>query len=189
MVFLLAHFGLPKQAVYTKLFTLSILTMRKENIFLTMSIALVLVVITGCAPKMSKDTIRRNVDTIWNKGDVKLVDELYSPDFVLHRPGQEDLKGPEAYKQNILSIRKSFPDLQFTIEDIVIEGDKGAASWSIRGTNKGTFKSLGREIPATGKQVTVSGMSIWRVKDGKVVEEFAIHDSLGMMQQLGLIPR
>jgi steroid delta-isomerase-like uncharacterized protein len=145
-----------------------------------------LAIIVGCAPAIDKDEVHRDVISIWNEGKLDLVDKYYAEDFIYHSPGQEDIKGIEAYKSHIIQARKAFPDIKFTVEEMVLEGDKLASRWTFSGTNTGPLQ--GGKIPATGKKVTVTGMSLTRIKNGKAVEEFSIADTLGELQQLGLIP-
>jgi steroid delta-isomerase-like uncharacterized protein len=80
--------------------------------------------------------------------------------------------------------RTGFPDIQVSIEDLVAEGKKVVAHWTWCGTNQGEFQG----IPPTGKQVTGSGISIQRIADGKIAEAWVNFDTLGMLQQLGVIP-
>jgi steroid delta-isomerase-like uncharacterized protein len=108
------------------------------------------------------------------------LDELYAPDFVYHPA----LQGLEAYKQSIELNFTGFPDLRFTIEDQLAEADKVVTRWTFRGTHQGPFQG----IPPTGKQVTITGISIFRVANGKGVEVWTDADYLGMLQQLGVIP-
>jgi steroid delta-isomerase-like uncharacterized protein len=78
----------------------------------------------------------------------------------------------------------AFPDLNITVEDLIAEGDRVVARWTLRGTHQGA--SLG--MPPTGKQVTMPGISVVRLAGGKSAEQWVIHDQLGMLQQLGLVP-
>ena len=108
--------------------------------------------------------------------------QYYAPDCKMHategdRSFEEDLKETVGYLVVC-------PDLKFTVEDMIAEGDKVVARWTIRGTHEGTF--LG--VPPTGKQVTGKGVTIKRIAGGKVVEEWALIDLLGLMQQIGAIP-
>ena len=80
--------------------------------------------------------------------------------------------------------RSAFPDFHVTIEDQIAEGDRVATRWTMRGTHEGEF----RGISPTGKQITVTGIGIFRFSDGKVVESWDNFDQLGMMRQLGVIP-
>jgi len=119
-------------------------------------------------------------DEILNNGKLELFDEICSPDFVKHTftPGQT--YGIEGSKQSVLMLRKAFPDIKYTVEDMFGEGDKLVARWSAKGTHKGDFMG----IPPTGKQVFFSGIEIIRIFEGKAVEEWEELDRAGLMQQL-----
>ena len=133
-------------------------------------------------PEENKALIRRLVEEGWNKRNLALVDELYA-DCVYHSPATGEIKG-EALKQFLASMLAAFPDIRFTIEDQVAEGDKLVGRWSCTGTHQG--ESMG--LAPTGKQFTTSGLFISRIVDGKVVEEREEWDALGFLQQLGVVP-
>lgn len=136
------------------------------------------------ATEENKAIARRWGEEVWGKGSLAAVDELFAPNFVFNYPAPgatPDLKG---YKQTVTSLSTPFADIQCTAEDVVAEGDKVAVRWIWRGTHKGEFMG----IPATGKQVTITGISILRIAGGKIVEEWGEMNSLGMMQQLGAFP-
>src|SRR4051812_6753616 len=102
-----------------------------------------------------------------NQGNLDLIDEVIAADYVGHEP-DEDLHGPEGYKQFLTMFRSAFPDLHLTVEDEIAEGDRVASRFTVRGTHQGELMS----IPPTGKQITVTGITICRFEDGKVVEEW-----------------
>ncbi len=105
-----------------------------------------------------------------------------------HSNGQGDIKGLEAVKQSVTAWRTAFPDSRLTIDDVVIEGDRIAKRYTTSGTHKGLFKYPGGEIPATGRQIKVSGMEFFRVQNGRIIETFEFFDTLSFLQQLGLAP-
>jgi steroid delta-isomerase-like uncharacterized protein len=112
-------------------------------------------------------------------------DEILAPDFVLHAPfDPRELRGPEAVKQFISDYRNAFPDGHTTIEDQIVEGDEAVNRWTATGTHQGEFQG----IAATGNQVTVTGIDIVRIAEGKLSEGWVELDGLGWMQQLGAIP-
>ncbi|MGA2630797.1 MAG: ester cyclase [Terriglobia bacterium] len=125
---------------------------------------------------------RRVFEEGWNKHNLALLDELY-PDCVWYRPDTGELKG-EALKQFVASVYAAVPDIRFTIEDQVAEGDKLVTRWSCTGTHQGEFMGLA----PTGKQVTTSGVTISRIVEGKFVEVRQETDALGLLQQLGAVP-
>jgi len=130
----------------------------------------------------NKALCRRLVEEGWNKHNLALLDELYA-DCVYYNPATGEIKG-EALKQFLASMLAAFPDIRFTIEDLVAEGDKVVTRWSCTGTHRGEFMGLA----PTGKQLTPSALDIFRIVEGKVVEERVELDTLGFFQQLGAVP-
>ena len=133
----------------------------------------------------NKALIRRVNEEAINGGNLALLDELASSDSVLHDPNYpQPVHGAEGLKQYIRTFRTAFPDVHFTIEDMVGEGDTVAVRHTARGTHQGELFG----IPPTGKQLTVTGMTCQRFVNGKPVEIWVNADNLGMLQQLGVIP-
>jgi steroid delta-isomerase-like uncharacterized protein len=131
-------------------------------------------------------TIARRFAEIYNRGGLAIVDELAGPDLVVSYPLlPEDIHGLQAYKQVLAQFYAAFPDIEASVEEMIAEGEKVVARWTCRGTHRGDFPGL----PATGKTVQWSGMTIYRIVDGKVVEEKGEEDVLGLLQQLGVIPQ
>jgi steroid delta-isomerase-like uncharacterized protein len=110
-------------------------------------------------------------------------ERLYSADWVGHFPGMPplDAAGHRQYSEVMVT---AFPDLERTIEDLVAEGDKVVARWTAKGTHTGDFQG----IPPTGRVATSSGITIFRIADGRIVEEWSESDMLGLLQQVGAIP-
>lgn len=129
--------------------------------------------------------VRRAIEEIWNRGNYAVLDEFVARDLVVHAstPGAE-IHGAEGAMQFYVALRAAFPDLHFTIEDQIAEGDRVVTRWSATGTHDGEFQG----IPPTGKQVTLTGIDIDRLANGKVVECWPQVDELGLLQQLGVIP-
>ena len=133
----------------------------------------------------NKALVRRATEEAINRGNLALLDELVSTDFVLHDPNYpQPVHGAEGLKQYFQTFRSAFPDLHFTIEDIIGEGDTVAVRQTGRGTHQGELFG----IPPTGKQLTVTAMIFHRFVNGKPVESWVNSDSLGMLQQLGVVP-
>lgn len=132
----------------------------------------------------NKALVRRYIEEVYNKGNVAAIDELLTPDFVHHSLPPEVGRDRESYKQFASMHRAAFPDFRLKVEDMVAEGDKVVLRFNWSGTHKGEFMG----IPPTGKQVTVRAICIHRVEGGKIVEQWAELDSMGMMQQLGVVP-
>ncbi len=119
----------------------------------------------------------------FNQRNLAIVDELFTPDYVYHNP-PTTLHGPEEFKQFLSLYLTAFPDAHFTVEDEIAEGDRVASRATLRGTHQGEFMG----IPPTGKPMTVTGIGIDRIVDGKFVEGWLNFDALGMLQQLGVVP-
>jgi steroid delta-isomerase-like uncharacterized protein len=128
--------------------------------------------------------IRRLFEDGFNKGEYAMVEAMIDPVYIDHSTMPAPAPGVEGFKQRIASLRATFPDARFTVEDIFASGDQVALRWSMTGTDKGGFR--GR--PASGKAVTVTGINIERIKGDKIVEHWSSPDNLGMLQQLGMIP-
>lgn len=131
----------------------------------------------------NKAVARGTVDAI-NAGDMPAFESLLAPDGVEHAapPGMPQTR--ETAIQFISMLRAAFPDLHYTLEDVIAEGDLVVQRATASGTMKGEFLGM----PATGKSATWTEIHIVRVKDGKIVEHWANSDQVGMMQQLGLMP-
>lgn len=136
----------------------------------------------------NKTAVRRLIEEGWNQGQVAVFDELCASDWIHHDPSQPHVRTREDFKRNVTQTRSAFPDLHFTIEDLIAEGEQVALRWMRLGTHTGDFVTPTMHLPATGKQVSVTGITIFRVASGKVVETWNQSDRLGLYQQLGLIP-
>ena len=130
-----------------------------------------------------KEIVSRLVEEAFGQGNLDVVDELLAPDSVGHA-FPDELHGPEEVKRFVSAFRNGFPDLQFEVRDVIAEGDKVVARWVARGTHEGEFNG----IPPTGEQIRMTGITIERLEDGKVVEGWTNRDALGMLQQLGVVP-
>ena len=133
----------------------------------------------------NKAHYRRTFEEVFNQGNLALVDELVAPDFLDHEvpPGMNN-RGPDSTRQLVTMLRTAFPDLHFTIEDLVAEGDTVAGRVTMSGTHLGPFQG----IPPTGRSFQQAQMYFVRFRDGKAIEHRAVRDDLGMMRQLGVIP-
>jgi steroid delta-isomerase-like uncharacterized protein len=120
----------------------------------------------------NKALVRKFFEEAWGKGDVAAVDEFMATDYVEHPRPSSLPPGPEGLKQLITAYRSAFPDLKLTLDDIFAEGEMVAFRWSARGTHLGDW--LG--IPPTGNHVTATGITIFRIAGGKVVESWTSID-------------
>jgi steroid delta-isomerase-like uncharacterized protein len=134
----------------------------------------------------NKAIMRRVTAEIWNGGNLDNADELLHPEFFNHlAAGAPDFgTGPAGFKKLVAFFRGAFPDLHMTGEQQIAEGDTVVTRWSARGTHKG--HQLG--VPPTGKEVTMTGLTMVRLEDGKVREAWGGFDALGLLQQLDVLP-
>jgi steroid delta-isomerase-like uncharacterized protein len=121
---------------------------------------------------------------VYNEGNVEIIDEIFSHDFVGRDPNDpsQERHGPEGVKQVVTAFRSAFPDLEGILEDQAAEDDKVVNRYSGRGTHRGEF--LG--VSPTGREVTISGVTIFRFREGKIVEGWDFYDGLGLLRQLGV---
>ncbi len=134
----------------------------------------------------NKAISRRLQEEVLGQGKVELVDELLAPDYVSHAPGSpEQTRGAEDIKHIVQTYRSAFPDLTYTVEEQVAEGDMVVTRWTARGTHQGEFMG----IAASGNSIEVSGMSMDRISGGKIAEDWVNWDALEMLQQIGAIPQ
>ena len=134
-------------------------------------------------PEENKAIIRSWVEA-FNEGNLEAVDELLTDSYIRHDPNSPEVRSPEEEKQLIAMYRWAFPDLHFTVEDMVAEDDRVAIRLGISATHKGEL--LG--IPPTENRLSLTAMEIYHLKEGKIDEQWVNVDTLGMMQQLGAIP-
>jgi steroid delta-isomerase-like uncharacterized protein len=134
----------------------------------------------------NKAVVRREMEELFNHtGNLDAVEDVIGPDYVSYEPLSGETRGIEGARQFAATFREAFPDLTCTVEDMVAEGDKVVVRFRARGTHQGDTEAFG---PPTGKQMDITGITIKRVSEGKIVEAWTNFDALGMMQQLELIP-
>ena len=131
-----------------------------------------------------KAVIHRLNDEYWNRGNTAVLDQVFGADFVDRTAPPGSDPGREGEKQLLLMFRAAVSEPQSTIDDAVAEGDKVAWRWTFRGTHTGPLMG----IPATGKPITFTGITIDRVAGGQIVERWNQADFMGLMQQLGVNP-
>jgi steroid delta-isomerase-like uncharacterized protein len=128
--------------------------------------------------------IVRRAYEFWNTGDAAAIDRLVAPDLVMHLRGRSDVAGVDAYRSFYAGYRAAFPDQRWTIEELIAEADTVVALWTLRATHRGELMG----IAATGREVTVTGISVFRIADGRIAENWVQSDILGLLQQLGAVP-
>ncbi len=155
--------------------------------------ALVLVALgltSGCCQQQAADTsateamaaLAERARTIWNEGDLELIDDLVAPDFVRHVVDiSEDIVGSTGFGEAVVAFRTQFPDFQVRFDEVIVAGDRLVIRWTVTGTDTGTFG----ELPPTGMSIQISGASVIHVIDGKFAEAWMYYNQGAMMQQLG----
>ena len=144
----------------------------------------------------NKALVRRAIEEVFNKGNVAAVDRLFAPNFVVQLDYPTNVPVPAEYQQSledlkqfISQFRTTFPDFHETVELQIAEGDMVVTRLTARGTHTGEYRGLTyKGIPPTGKQVTWTETQIFRIADGKIVEQWSNEDDLGRLQQVGALP-
>ena len=133
----------------------------------------------------NKQVMRRWFQEVWNERQVSAIDRLMSKDHAGHGlgPNGGDIVGPDAFKPYHKAFVDAMPDLRFTIDDLIEEGDRVVARW----TASGTLTGNGLGLPPTGRLMTLTGMSIARIAGGHIAESWNTFDQMHMHQQLGTL--
>jgi len=132
----------------------------------------------------AKQIVKQLFEEAW-KGNLDVIDEYVAPGYIGHDPSEPDaIRGPGGLRAFVQKYLTAFPDGQITVDDQILEGDKVATRWTGRGTQKGEIAG----IAPTGKQITITGLTISRIEGDLVIEEWTTWDALGMLIQLGAIP-
>ena len=131
----------------------------------------------------NKAIVRRFFEELLSTDNLAVADEILSPDFRFYFAGSPDPMDLDSYKGFLAVRRGAFPDRRFVVEDMIAEGDRISARFTMRGTHKVNF----RGIAPSGTEVTMTGIDMIRLAEGKMVEDRVEVDQLGMMQQLGMI--
>jgi steroid delta-isomerase-like uncharacterized protein len=133
----------------------------------------------------NKAVVQRFVDEVLNGQSMTAADEILAPDHILnYMLLPEPMIGAKAWEQSVSGYFTAFPDMVVSIDNMIGEGELVAARWTAVATHKGELMG----IPPTGRRVTWIGQGVYRIVDGKIVEQWGIDDALGLMQKLGAIP-
>ena len=127
------------------------------------------------------EIVRRVADEVWNQGDLTAADQLFADDFANHDPNAGGVTNLEGYKRWVLEWRAAFPDYHVEIHELIAERDKVGARYTVTGTHQGELFG----VPASGVQVTMKGINIYRLDHGKIAEVHRSYDLLGVGQQVG----
>ena len=134
--------------------------------------------------------IRRFIEELWNNRNLSVADEIFAPECLTHqlRSGADitsEPRDPETLKKHVSEWVVAFPDLHFTLEQTIADGDRVASQITMRGTQEGVWMGF----PPSGREVSIRMMTIHRIAAGKIVEDWVLVDSLGLFQQLDLVPQ
>jgi steroid delta-isomerase-like uncharacterized protein len=135
-------------------------------------------------PEKNKTILRRFYEELFNTGDLSVADEIVAVSYVNHNALPGEKPGREGLKAFVTLLRTAFPDIHFTVEDQVAEGEKVVTRFAVKGTHQAEFAG----VPATGESVIITAINIHRVTGGQIQEGWINWDALGLMQQLGVIP-
>ncbi len=126
----------------------------------------------------------RYFQEVWGQGDFALEDQLLAPDYVDHQPAPGFPPDRTGHHRFLMHFRAAFPDVRYTMEDLIAEGDRVMDRWTVHATHLGDF--LG--IPPTGKAITFWGIDILRIVNGRIKEIWHLEDQVSVLQQLGVLP-
>ncbi|WP_245959721.1 ester cyclase [Prauserella flavalba] len=134
-------------------------------------------------PEERRETLRRVVDDLWNRGNLDACDELFAEHCSFHDPSFP-VDGVEGMKRQVADLRQAQPDLHMDVQDVLVDGDLTCARWTMGATARNEFRGL----PATGKSYVMTGMTIDKWEGDRIVEEWVNYDLFGALQQAGIIP-
>jgi steroid delta-isomerase-like uncharacterized protein len=140
--------------------------------------------ISTVSEQSNMQVVRRFFEVGPSKGDLKAADALLTPEFSLHTPLPTPGPGIEAMNNVIITCRAAFHGLHVTIDDMMADGDRVTCRFTARGIHQGAFMGL----PPTGKKIEMTGIEIFRLRDGKIAELWGEANLMGLMQQLGILP-
>src|SRR5215208_8519377 len=126
----------------------------------------------------------RRYFSVFEQGNIDLLDELLAPDYVNHTPATPELPtGPEGVKEVVSMFRSAMPDLRVVVEDMIAESDKVATRYTLEGTHEGELFG----VPPTSQRLSIKSMTVERVSEGRIQDHWRVSDNLDMMQQLGVV--
>ena len=132
----------------------------------------------------NKAIVRRMTEEFYNQGNVESADHFFADSYMHHDPASPHVRDRDGLKQVLHAFLSGCPDLHITIDQLLAEGDMVTKRWTYHATHTGDLSGL----PPTGKRITMSGLELFRLEDGKIVECWVGYDNLSLMQQLGVIP-
>ena len=121
----------------------------------------------------------------WNAQDIQRLAALYAPEYEGRDVAQaEPERGPQGVIQTLARYLQAFPDLSFTLDEVIADDDRLALNWTVSGTHRGALM----HIPPTGRAIEVKGVSIYTVANGKIVRGLFVWDVAGLLRSIGLLP-
>ena len=132
----------------------------------------------------NKAIIRRMTEEFYNQGNVDLADHFFADSYVHHDPASPHVRDRDGLKASLRTFLAGCPDLHITTDQLLAEGDMVAKLWIYHATHTGDLAGMA----PTGTRITMSGLELFRLEDGKIAESWLGYDNLSLMQQLGVIP-
>lgn len=136
---------------------------------------------TEAIAAQNKALVRRFYEEVYVNWNMALAEQLLSPRFTSHDWPQDGKPGPKAFRDYYSAIRRAVPDARYEVDDLIAEDDKVVVRWRLLGTHKGDF----RGIPPSGRPITLKGIAIYRVEDGKLMERWVVSDLHGLLEEIG----
>jgi len=133
-----------------------------------------------------KTKVRKIYEEAYNKGNLDVLGNIFDENYIRHQPPMKDVEGLEAYKKFITEVLGAYSDFEMVLEDVMVDGDKTIARLKLTGKNTGRIPSL--QTPPTGRQISMPSCVVSSWKNGKIVEEWAYNDYLGLTYQFGVMP-
>ena len=135
-----------------------------------------------------KQTVRRIFEDYVNRGESELLSELFAEDYLGSQSGAPPM-GRDGFAATMGALREGFPDIRYSILDLIAEGDRVTARWNWQGVHRGVFRGPAGTFPPTGKSISNDGMGVFQLQDGKVKRAWLFSDRLGFLQEIGALPR
>lgn len=137
------------------------------------------------SPETNKAIVRHMLEKVWNERRPDLIEEFYTENVIYHLVGMSSKTGTESVRKTVGTVLDAYPDLQYTIDDEIAEGDKVVSRWTMNGMLHGEMI----DIPASGKDVIQSGVTIFHLSNARIDEFWFLSDNPEWIQQLGIVPR
>ncbi len=136
------------------------------------------------SPTELKAFIAEYTDAVWNEGDVEAMDRYYAPDYAHHGASRPDVRTLAGYKLWAYDLLGALSEFRVSVDDLIAEEGKAVKRWTASGVHGGALAG----IPATGRRVAFSGVSVYRMAGDRIAESWYLYDLLGLLQQVGAIP-